>query len=104
MQETSILVERLNKVFHIYSRPLDRIREVLHRGRRRYHIDFWALRDISFHVTRGTTVGVVGQNGSGKSTLLKILCRLMLPTNGSIHVAGRISSLIELGTGFHPEF
>ncbi len=104
MKETSIAVENLSKVFRIYPKPTDRIREFLARGKRNYHVDFWALRDISFNVKRGTTVGVVGQNGSGKSTLLKILARLMLPSAGRIEVTGRVSSLIELGTGFHPEF
>ncbi|HEY2934281.1 MAG TPA: ABC transporter ATP-binding protein [Acidobacteriota bacterium] len=102
--DTSILVERLVKIFRIYRRPGDRIRELLHAGRRKYRVDFWALRNLSFQVIRGSTIGVVGQNGSGKSTLLKILCRLMLPSSGKVEISGRVSSLIELGTGFHPEF
>jgi len=96
--------EALTKKFRIYSRPSDRVREALHFGRRQYHSEFTAVDAVSLHVSGGETVAIVGQNGSGKSTLLKLLARLMVPTSGNLAADGRISSIIELGTGFHPEF
>lgn len=99
-----IEVSHLSKIFRIYRKPSDRIKEALCFKRRYYHQTFWALKDVSFSVKKATTVGVVGQNGSGKSTLLKILAGLMLPSEGRVTVVGKRSSLIELGMGFHPEF
>jgi lipopolysaccharide transport system ATP-binding protein len=99
-----IRVEELGKCFQIYVRPADRLWDWvvparLHRGR-----PFWALRDVTFRIPKGSSMGVVGVNGAGKSTLLKILSGTTLPTLGRFHVDGRVSSLLELGTGFHPEF
>jgi lipopolysaccharide transport system ATP-binding protein len=97
-------VQELTKIFKIYRRPSERLKEALSFGRRRYHADFTAVDNVSLKIEKGETVGLIGQNGSGKSTLLKIMARLMLPTRGSVEISGRVASLIELGTGFHPEF
>jgi lipopolysaccharide transport system ATP-binding protein len=94
----------LNKTFRVYARPLDRVRDALSFGRGHRYTEFQALRGINLDVPKGETVGLIGQNGSGKSTLLKVLARLMIPTSGIVEVRGRTASIIELGTGFHPEF
>jgi len=99
----AIKVQNLTKVYPLYNSPRDRLKEALHPFRKKYHHDFYALKDISFEVQKGETVGILGQNGSGKSTLLKIITGVLSPTSGSVEVKGRISSLLELGTGFNPE-
>jgi len=100
----AIEVNRLSKSFDIYNKPIDRIKEILAFKRKTFYQRFWALKNISFSIKKGITVGVIGQNGSGKSTLLKILAGLMLPSEGEVKMNGKTSSLIELGMGFHPEF
>jgi lipopolysaccharide transport system ATP-binding protein len=100
----AIEVLNLSKCFPIYTKPFDRIREALSFSQRQLHKKFWALKDVSFSIPKGVSVGVIGQNGSGKSTLLKILAGLMLPSAGEVRIHGKVSSLIELGMGFHPEF
>jgi len=99
-----IEVREVGKCYQIYERPQDRLKQMLWRGRRRYYREFWALRNASFSVRRGETVGVIGRNGSGKSTLLKLLCGTLAPTTGTLTVLGRVAALLELGTGFNPEF
>ena len=107
-----IRVEQLGKCFNMYDRPRDRlkqlilspIRAIIGRDPVMYHREYWALRDISFEIKRGQTVGIIGQNGSGKSTLLQIITGLMTPTLGTVDVQGRIAALLELGSGFNPEF
>ncbi len=103
--DAAIVVSDLGKMHRIYDRPLDRLKQMLlARFGRRYGHDFWALRHVSFEVARGETVGVVGRNGSGKSTLLQMLAGTLTPTEGEILLAGRVAALLELGSGFSPEF
>ena len=110
--EVVITVKNLSKSYHIYSHPRDRLKQfILPRLRRvlglppkQYCHDFWALRDISFEVKRGETIGVIGQNGSGKSTLLQMISGTLTPSSGEIAISGKITALLELGAGFNPEF
>ncbi|WP_310599627.1 ATP-binding cassette domain-containing protein [Desulfobulbus sp.] len=98
-----ITVEHLSKVYPLYARKRDRLIEALDPFRRKRHTDFYALRDLSFTVEKGECVGIIGVNGSGKSTLLKVLTGVLAPTAGRVEVLGRVSALLELGAGFHPE-
>lgn len=99
----AISVNSLTKIYPLYNNPKDRLKEALHPMRKKYHEDFYALRDVTFEVEKGDSLGIVGQNGSGKSTLLKILSRVLTPSSGSFEVSGRVISLLELGSGFNPE-
>ena len=101
-----VLIEahELGKSYRLYPRHLDRLKEALWLGRRRFSQEFWALRHASLQVYRGDAWGVVGQNGAGKSTLLKLLCGVTLASEGQIRSSGRVSALLELGIGFHPEY
>ena len=101
--DIAINVSDLTKVYHLYNKPQDRLKEALHPMRKSYHHDFYALKDISFNVKKGETVGIIGKNGAGKSTLLKIITGVLTPTEGSVEVHGKIASLLELGAGFNPE-
>lgn len=110
--EVSIRVENLSKCYQIFDKPRDRLKQMIlprlagmmgKTGRPHYR-EFWALKDVSFSVGRGEAVGIVGRNGSGKSTLLQIICGTLAPTDGSVACSGRIAALLELGSGFNPEF
>lgn len=100
----AIEVDGLSKCYHIYDRPRDRLMQMLIRGRRQYYREFWAVKDVGFKIYKGETVGIVGRNGSGKSTLLQMICGTLNPTSGSVKANGRIAALLELGSGFNPEF
>ncbi len=108
----AIRVENLSKCYQIYSQPKDRLKQaivprlnnLIRRETVPYFREFWALRDVSFEVFRGETVGIIGRNGSGKSTLLQMICGTLEPTVGSVETRGRVAALLELGAGFNPEF
>ena len=110
--EIAIKVENLSKCYQIYAHPRDRLKQMLLPKMQRlvtqtphqYYREFWALKDVSFEVKKGETVGIIGRNGSGKSTLLQMICGTLSPTTGSIATHGRIAALLELGSGFNPEF
>lgn len=98
-----IELDAASKAYKIYTSPRQRALELLVPGSRERHRKFWALRGITLRIDSGQTLGVVGVNGSGKSTLLQVLAGIMLPTTGAVRVRGRVSSLLELGAGFHPD-
>lgn len=100
----AIKIEHLSKCYHIYDRPVDRLLQMVFRGRRTYFREFWAVRDVSFTVEKGKTVAIIGRNGAGKSTLLQMICGTLNPTEGQITVHGKVAALLELGAGFNPEF
>ena len=110
--EIAIKVENLSKCYQIYDQPRDRLKQFLLPRLRRlvglspkqHYQEFWALKDVSFEVKKGETVGIIGRNGSGKSTLLQMICGTLTPTSGSVTTHGRIAALLELGSGFNPDF
>ncbi|MBC6479863.1 MAG: ABC transporter ATP-binding protein [Hormoscilla sp. GM7CHS1pb] len=103
MSEIAISLKKISKCFQRYARPADRLKQLLFPGKSLAQ-KFWALRDLDLEVPKGQTLGIVGRNGSGKSTLLQIIAATLTPTTGAVEVQGRISALLELGSGFNPEF
>lgn len=111
-EEIAVRVANLSKLYEIYDRPEDRLKQstlpklqqFIRRPPKQYYREFWALKDVSFEVKKGETVGIIGRNGSGKSTLLQIICGTLAPTSGTVETNGRVAALLELGSGFNPEF
>lgn len=110
--DIAVRVINLSKCYAIYETPRDRLKQfvaprlqrLVGQSPKQYFQEFWALKDVSFEIKKGETVGIIGRNGSGKSTLLQMICGILSPTSGSIQTYGRIAALLELGSGFNPEF
>lgn len=104
MSEKAISVNNVSKLYKLYDKPMDRLRESLGLSRKKLYKEHYALNNVSFEVNKGETVGIIGTNGSGKSTILKIITGVLNPTGGSVEIDGRISALLELGAGFNMEY
>jgi len=102
--DVAISVRNVGKMYTLYNRPQDRLKQAFLWGRKKLYREFWALRDISFEVRRGEALGIIGRNGAGKSTLLQILAGTLTPTTGEVRISGQVMALLELGSGFNPEF
>ena len=102
--ENAITVKDVTKIYKLYDKPIDRLKEALNPFHKEYHKKFYALNNLSFEVKKGETVGIIGTNGSGKSTILKIITGVLTPTTGEVEVNGVISALLELGAGFNMEY
>lgn len=100
----AVVLEGLSKAYRIYDRPRDRLLQMLPLRARQHYREFWALKEVSLTIRKGETVGVIGRNGSGKSTLLQLICGTVMPSSGSVRCNGRIAALLELGSGFNPDF
>lgn len=103
MSQPAVEVKNVSKKFRLFHERNQTLKSTLMRGKRAKFEDFWALQNVSFEVARGQTFGLIGRNGSGKSTLLKCLANIFYPTSGEIRHHGRMASLLEVGSGFHPE-
>jgi len=104
MSEIAISVNNVSKLYKLYDKPMDRLKESLGLSRKKQYTEHYALKDVEFKVKRGETVGIIGTNGSGKSTILKIITGVLNPTKGNVDINGRISALLELGAGFNMEY
>ena len=100
----AVEIHSLSKYYKIFSRPGDRLREFFSLKQKKYHIDFWALRDIDLRVKKGSTLGIIGNNGAGKSTLLRLIAGITQPSSGKIQTEGSIASLLDIGAGLHLDF
>lgn len=103
-KDIAINVANITKTYPLYDSRADRVKETFHPFRKTYSHPFNALTNISFQIGKGDAFGIIGRNGSGKSTLLQVICGILQPTSGTVEVSGRVASLLELGTGFNPEF
>jgi lipopolysaccharide transport system ATP-binding protein len=109
---SSISIEQISKCYHIYDKPQDRLKQAfvpklqrsIGRAESKYFREFWAVKNVSFEIQKGQTVGIIGKNGSGKSTLLQMICGTLTPTAGTIRTHGRLAALLELGSGFNADF
>lgn len=104
MSEVAIRVDDVSKLYKLYDKPSDRLKESLGLTRKKLYKEHYALHNVSFDVKRGETVGIIGTNGSGKSTILKIITGVLNPSGGHVEIDGRISALLELGAGFNMEY
>ena len=104
MSEIAIAVNNVSKIYKLYDKPIDRLKESLGLSRKKKYREHYALNDVSFDIKKGETLGIIGTNGAGKSTILKIITGVLNPTMGEVQVAGRISALLELGAGFNMEY
>lgn len=102
--DAAISIEKVSKRYEMYGQPRDRLLQFFSFGRRQFFQEFWALKDVSFSVAKGETIGILGRNGSGKSTLLQIIAGTLAPTTGTVQTSGVLAALLELGSGFNPEF
>ena len=100
----AIKVSHVDKVYQLYDKQSDRVKEALGLSRKNRHKDHYALSDVNLSIRQGECVGIIGTNGSGKSTMLKMITGVLTPTKGNIEVNGRVSALLELGAGFNPEY
>jgi lipopolysaccharide transport system ATP-binding protein len=112
MTDIAIRASHLSKCYHIYNNPTERLKQfvaprlqrMVGRQPKQYFHEFWALNDVSFEIKKGETIGIIGRNGSGKSTLLQLICGTLTPSAGQVEINGRVAALLELGSGFNPEF
>ncbi|MBB1598198.1 ABC transporter ATP-binding protein [Achromobacter sp. UMC46] len=102
--DIAVKIDGLSKSYHIFDKPRDRLLQMLFGKRKQYYKEFWALRTLSMEIRKGETIGLIGRNGSGKSTLLQLICGTLNSTTGTIATHGRVAALLELGSGFNPEF
>ena len=97
-------VQDVTKIYRLYDKPIDRLKEAMSPTHRNYHRDFYALNHVGFQVRKGEAVGIIGTNGSGKSTMLKIITGVLTPSEGKVDIHGIICALLELGAGFNPDY
>lgn len=102
--EITVSARDVGKIYHIYNRPIDRLKQMLVFKRWKFFSEYWALRNVTLEIRRGETVGFIGRNGAGKSTLLQMICGILPPSTGELQINGRVFGLLQLGAGFNPEF